>query len=185
MRERSGKHSCMSSQFPIAILNGTSFFLSLMQAKLHMPSGHYYRLCSWSGRSNHLIKNSSEIYFLLIEFHFTLSVSYKKKLFINIVFWLRSDRPSGLLPFVPVCLFSVLPSPCASVWENTLARVPQFPIAILNGISFFLSLVQEKLNMPSGHYYMHCSLTLSCTAIIGIASFTAVAENVQCNNNGI
>ena len=30
-------------------------FLSLMQDKLNMPNGHYYRLCS-SGRSNHLIK---------------------------------------------------------------------------------------------------------------------------------
>ena len=28
-------------------------------------------------------------------------------------------------------------------------------------------------------------LALSYTAIIGIASFTAVAENIQCNNNGI
>ena len=26
MRERLGKHSCMSSTFPIVILNGTSFF---------------------------------------------------------------------------------------------------------------------------------------------------------------
>ena len=56
MRECLGKHSWMSSPFPIAILNGASFFLSLVQEKLNMPSGHYYRLCSWSGRSNHLIK---------------------------------------------------------------------------------------------------------------------------------
>ena len=39
MREWLGKHSCMSSQFPKAILNGTSFFLSLVQEKLNMPSG--------------------------------------------------------------------------------------------------------------------------------------------------
>ena len=38
-RECSGKHSCMSSPFPIAILNGTSFFLSLVQEKLNKPSG--------------------------------------------------------------------------------------------------------------------------------------------------
>ena len=49
-RECLGKHSCMSSQFPIAILNGTSSFLSLVQENINMPSGHYYRLCSWSGR---------------------------------------------------------------------------------------------------------------------------------------
>ena len=50
MRECLGKHSCKSSQFPIAILNGTSSFLSLVQETINMPSGHYYRLCSWSGR---------------------------------------------------------------------------------------------------------------------------------------
>ena len=45
MRECLGKHSCMGSPFPIAILNGTSF-LSLVQENINMPSGHYYRLCS-------------------------------------------------------------------------------------------------------------------------------------------
>ena len=38
--------SRMSSQFSIAILNGTSSFLSLVQENLNMPSGNYYRLCS-------------------------------------------------------------------------------------------------------------------------------------------
>ena len=46
MRECLGKHSCMSSTFPIAILNGTSSFLSLVKENINMPSGHYYRLCS-------------------------------------------------------------------------------------------------------------------------------------------
>ena len=46
MRECLGKHSRMCSPFPIAILNGTSFFLSLVQEKLNIPSGHYYRDCS-------------------------------------------------------------------------------------------------------------------------------------------
>ena len=41
---------------PRSILNGISFFLYLVEEKLNMPSGHYYRHCSWSGRSNHLIK---------------------------------------------------------------------------------------------------------------------------------
>ena len=55
MHECLGKHLCVSSPFPIAILNGTSSFFSLVQDKLNMPSGHYYSHCSSSGRSNHLI----------------------------------------------------------------------------------------------------------------------------------
>ena len=46
MRECLGKYSCMSFQFPIVILNGTSSFLSLVQENINMPSRHYYRLCS-------------------------------------------------------------------------------------------------------------------------------------------
>ena len=46
MRECLGKHSCMNSPFPIAMPNGTSSFLSLVQENINMPSGHYYRLCS-------------------------------------------------------------------------------------------------------------------------------------------
>ena len=42
MRECLGKHSCMRSQFPIAILNGTSSFLSVVQENINMPSGNYY-----------------------------------------------------------------------------------------------------------------------------------------------
>ena len=37
-----GKHSGMSSQFPIAILNGTSFLPFLVQEKLNMTNGPYY-----------------------------------------------------------------------------------------------------------------------------------------------
>ena len=46
MRECLGKHSCMSSPFPIAILNITFSFISLVQENINMPSGRYYRLCS-------------------------------------------------------------------------------------------------------------------------------------------
>ena len=49
MRECLEKHSCMSSLFPIAILNGTSSFFSFVQENINMPSGHYYTLCSCSG----------------------------------------------------------------------------------------------------------------------------------------
>ena len=45
-----------------------------------------------------------------------------------------------------------------------------------------------QLYFVSYFYYLHIFinvLTMSYTAIIGIASFTAVAENGQCKNNGI
>ena len=163
MGECLGKHYCMSSPFPIAILNGTSFFLSLVKEKLNMPSGHYYRLCSWSGRSNHLIK----LYFFYI-------MRNNTRLFINIVFWLCYDRPSGLLLFVPAVLFSILtPLFCVSSSVSSSRFIPavpmceclgkhscrssQFPIVILNGTSSFLSLVQGNIKMPSWHYYRLCS----------------------------
>ena len=56
-------------------------------------------------------------------------------------------------------LFVLFQSCCSSAWviEKTLCMTSQFHTAILNGTSFFLSLVQEKLNMPSWHYYRHRS----------------------------
>ena len=92
-------------------------------------------------------------------------------MFIIIVFRLGCDRPSGLLLFVAAVLFpySRLSSVCLRLSHFILA-VPmraclgkhscmssQFPIAILNGTSSFLSLVRENINMLSGHYYMLCS----------------------------
>ena len=35
-----GKHFRMSSPFPIAILNATSFLLSLVEENLNLPNGH-------------------------------------------------------------------------------------------------------------------------------------------------
>ena len=49
--------SCLSSPFPMAMLNATSFFLSLVQEKLNMPCGRYNRYCSCSGHLNYLIQN--------------------------------------------------------------------------------------------------------------------------------
>ena len=115
--------------------------------------------------------------FLLIEFHclFSFLIKYYHILFL-ILCWLGCDRPSGLLLFVPAELFSILtplfcPSSSVSLSYFILA-VPMreclakhscmsspFPIAMLNGTSSFLSLVQEKLNMPSEHYYRLCSWT--------------------------
>ena len=81
------------------------------------------------------------MFFWVIEFHRTFSISYKyyRIMFIIIVFWLGCDRLSclffslliSLLPplytyFLRLFLynFSLLLFPCASVWENTRARVP-------------------------------------------------------------
>ena len=94
-------------------------------------------------------------------------------MFISILFRLGCDRPSGLLLFVPAVLFSILtPLFCVSssvslfyfilavqmrecLGKHSCMSSP-FPIAILNGIYSFLSLVQENINMPSGHYYRLC-----------------------------
>ena len=94
-------------------------------------------------------------------------------MFIIIVFRLGCDRPSGLLLFVPAVLFSsltplfcvsssvslsylILAVPMREYLGKHLCMSSPFPIAILNGTSF-LSLVQENINMPSGHYYRLCS----------------------------
>ena len=80
-----------------------------------------------------------------------------------------SDRPSGLLPFVPALLLSIL-TPlflasssvslpylihavlrCECLGKHSCMSYP-CPIVILKGSSFFLTLVQEKLNMLSVHY---------------------------------
>ena len=101
---------------------------------------------------------------------FPFLIKYYHILFIIIVFCLGSDRLSGLLSFVPALLFSILTSLFLSSSSVSLSyfglAVPireclgkhscmssPFPIAILNGTSSFLSLVQENINMPSGHYY--------------------------------
>ena len=129
-----------------------------------------------SANSTFLIGGQWIIGLLLIEFHFTVSISSKfyQIMFIIIVFRLGCDRPSGLILFVPAILFSILtPLFCLSSSVSLsyfILAVPmreclgkhscmssQFPIAILNGTYSFLSLVQENINMHSGHYYRLCS----------------------------
>ena len=114
--------------------------------------------------------------FLLIEFYCTFPFlrQFYQIMFIISVFRLGCARPSGLLLFVPAVLFSILtplfcPSSSVSLSYFILAVAileclgkhscmsSPFPIAILNGTSSFLSLVQENINMPSGHYYRLCS----------------------------
>ena len=85
----------------------------------------------------------SSPFFLSVEFHCTFSITSKMIhiMFINIVFWLGSDKPSARLdlfflchlysfPYsrlssyllhLSLCLISFLLFPCASVSENTLA----------------------------------------------------------------
>ena len=118
----------------------------------------------------------SPFYFLLIELHCTFPFLRKfyQIMFIIIVFRLGCDRPSGLLLFVPpvfffhthasllsvfVCLIVLFHSsvPMCECLGKHLCMSSPFPIAILNGTSCFLSLVQENINMPSGHYYRLCS----------------------------
>ena len=91
---------------------------------------------------------------MLIEFHCTFPYLIKlySVMFIIIVFWLGSDRPSGFifscpLYFFPYSCFSYIHRrflylislflfPCASVWENTHQWVPNF-LVIPIGIFFF------------------------------------------------
>ena len=56
MSECLGKHSCMGSPFPIAILNGISSFLSLVQENINMPSRHYIGFIPEVAVKNHLVK---------------------------------------------------------------------------------------------------------------------------------
>ena len=113
---------------------------------------------------------------LLIELHCAFLMFFKMVPFC--ILWLYSDHWLGrnrqslfrarftsfhthaslLTFFVCLSLISFLLFPCASVWDNSLAWVLHFLyIAILNGTCFFHFLVQEKLNLPSGHYYRHWS----------------------------
>ena len=107
-------------------------------------------------------------------FLFPFLIKFYQIMFIIIVFRLGCDKQSGLLLFVPAVLFSILtPLFCVSSSVSLsyfILAVPMreclrkhsymsspFPIAILNGTSSFLSLVQDNINMPSRHYYRLCS----------------------------
>ena len=110
---------------------------------------------------------SNPLYFMLTEFIvlFPFLTKYYHILFVIIVFWIVSDRPSGFLFFVPALLLSVLtplffPSssvslsysfflfPFAGVWENTRATCMSspFPIVILNGTCFFPTVQLQVYN---------------------------------------
>ena len=91
-------------------------------------------------------------------------------MFINIAFLFSSDKLTRLLPSMALVLLSILmplflPSSTIALFYFILSLVfgltscmsSPFPIAKLTGTAFFLSLVQEKLNMNCGDYYRHCS----------------------------
>ena len=84
MRKRLGKHSCMSSPFPIAMLNGTFFFRSVKAMN------------NWK---------RSAIKQILLLLLLPFLIKFGQIMFIIIVFRLECDRPSGLLLFVPAVLF--------------------------------------------------------------------------------
>ena len=90
-------------------------------------------------------------------------------MFIIILFWLGCDSPSLLLLFVPALLpstlthlflpsspvslsYFILAGPMCECLGKKLLHGFQFPMAIPNVTSSFLSLVQENINMQSGHY---------------------------------
>ena len=58
MRECLVKHSCMSSPFPIAILNDTSSFLSLVQENITCPVDTIIGFVPEVAVKNHLIKKN-------------------------------------------------------------------------------------------------------------------------------
>ena len=127
---------------------------------------HFYS--HWRGRMDYFVIFrifKSILFFVNFIVLFPFLIKYYHILFI-ILFSLGSDRLSGLLSFVPSLLFSILtplfcPSssvplsyfslavPMRECLEKHSCISSQFPIAILNCTSSFLSLVQENINMPA------------------------------------
>ena len=120
-----------------------------------------------------------EVHFVFCQLNFIVLFPFLKKyyhiMFINIVFWLGCDRPSGLLLFLPALLPSKLTPlvlPCSNVslsyfilavpmreclGKNSCTSSP-FPIAILNATSFFslFGARETKHAQRSGRYYRLC-----------------------------
>ena len=165
----------MSSPFPIAIPNGTSFFLSLVQEKLDMPSGLYYRLCSWSVRSNHVIKKfhcTFPISFKLIHQVYLFSILIRQwkavgTSFFRTLFTFLYTRASPYLLCLSHCLISFLLFPCSSVSENTCTSSP-FPIAMLNGIFLFRETTWSKWSkgrLPKTNYTNNTGTSIKFNSI--------------------
>ena len=106
-------------------------------------------ICNFSIIKDHFV--FCELNFIVL-FQFLIKYYH---VFIIIVFWLGSDRPSGLLSYMPalflstltppfsyrLCLFILFHSCCshARVFGKTLVHEFPCPIAILNGTFFFFS----------------------------------------------
>ena len=106
-----------------------------------------------------------QLYFLLIEFHCTSSISYT--ILTNFVYYCCIlIRIVGFFLFVPALLLSILTSLClhsSSItssyfilslpmresWGKLSCMSPPFPIAILNGTCFFLTVQLQVHNVYS------------------------------------
>ena len=108
MSECLGKHSCMSSPFPIAILNGTSSFLSLVQENINMPRDTIIGFVPEVAVKNHLIKKSVKNIFRLFQQNdstifynslkwFTKDIQYPKFIFIHILLFISPSSRSTFL----------------------------------------------------------------------------------------
>ena len=81
-------------------------------------------------------------------------------------FFPYSRLSSYLFLLQVLCLISSLRFPCASVWENTRARV--FPIAILYGTFSFRKTrsFRPKSRLSKTNYHYNCSCSLLCSSIL-------------------
>ena len=163
MRECLGKHSCMSSPCPIAILNGTFHFL---RGAIVCNFGQSFVY------ENQIKLNSSPFCFLLNEFHCSFSIFYKiiqyYVMFINTVCWLGCDRLSGLLLFVPALFPSILTTPflfssgffvlfhswCSHAWVFGKTLLREFPVSYSHTGWYFL------FSLFGAREYKHAQRTL-------------------------
>ena len=166
MREWLGERSCMSSSFPVAVLGGALFICicnnEVLFSYLSMEDGWFV-----------IFQIFKSFCFLSIEFRYSFSISYKILLYFAyfIVVWVRCDRPSGLLLFVPALLLSIitplfLPSSSVSLSYFVLA-VPMreclgghscmsspCPIAILYG-TFLFSRIEIVCDLGRSFVYQN------------------------------
>ena len=144
-------------------LGSVYYFLVHFIPRMHLHSGYHYY--------NHVIigvLGPQWILKVLFWIGLTQSKRLIKQLIIKIIIIGRRDFfLSSQLCFFPyyafhlsflVCLFVLLHSCCfhARVFGKTHSWVPNFLKPHWMVLAFF-SLVQEKLNMPSGHNYRRCS----------------------------
>ena len=134
MRKCLGKHSCMSSPFPIAILNGTFFFRSVKAMN------------NWK-------RSAIKQILLLIIIVFWLGCDSPSGLLFFVPSLILSILTSLFLSSSSVSLsYFVLAVPMRECSGKHLCTSSPFPMAILNGNFFFReakwSLLWPKLRLP-------------------------------------